>query len=575
MNVRSKTFILAAAIIFSLICPSLGLAEPITVTSSEHPQIEFSAHAQGECLVEMGTLPMDTLEVFYLGSGNLNLDGNASARRMFGYSAFNSYVANESVNAEGRVSAEWSKQSIDVELYSNNNTAGYFIADYYWDEELLQDNFFVGTDIEEESVPAQTTALLYNGIYTDVNGTHAVSGKSALYATPEPQVGSEKTALVVMLFNPDNTTLATIIWVPEDTILPFGSEELTLHAATQFQHSVDVYSISPTLKFSAASSGECIVQLYSRLETTNESTREANGTIAFGGIGTVDMYTEYDYSDMAIIYMAEDGIKAQGTLSVNWGNESFSAKIYTTGSGAGGMISEGSMNDIFFIGNALGTPDYNESALVYDATYRNSSGTQSFSGKAEIIVINLEDIGINSTNYIIETLLMRPKDEAPLIAVLWSEGNYTDTYSDDFYFHAATSFSHSVDLCPSACTTLISDDESIVADQTATTGAKVTINGTSVPNGTALNITTVSYGSTQPSDTGNATVNGEVFYDVQVLQTSGNALGSNVKVLVSFTDPSFNSTSTISYWTGSSGCLHLTSISPHLIQCPVLFQRPL
>ena len=100
MNVRSKTFILAAAIIFSLICPSLGLAEPITVTSSEHPQIEFSAHAQGECLVEMGTLPMDTLEVFYLGSGNLNLDGNASARRMFGYSAFNSYVANESVNAE-------------------------------------------------------------------------------------------------------------------------------------------------------------------------------------------------------------------------------------------------------------------------------------------------------------------------------------------------------------------------------------------------------------------------------------------------------------------------------------------
>jgi hypothetical protein len=53
-------------------------------------------------------------------------------------------------------------------------------------------------------------------------------------------------------------------------------------------------------------------------------------------------------------------------------------------------------------------------------------------------------------------------------------------------------------------------------DQTAATGVAVNITGSSALDGVVLRVASESFGSAQPSGTGNLNVNAAAFYDVQV-----------------------------------------------------------
>ncbi len=98
------------------------------------------------------------------------------------------------------------------------------------------------------------------------------------------------------------------------------------------------------------------------------------------------------------------------------------------------------------------------------------------------------------------------------------------------------------------------------------TGITVDVNGSSLTDGTSLTITTVAYGSTQPAGTGSITASGNIFYDVQVIPTSGGTLASDVMVTVELTDVRINAGSTIAYWDGANWVtVTSTFIAPHTI----------
>jgi hypothetical protein len=115
---KAKTKVaLAAIVIICLTIPTLGLAEPITVTSNGNPTVTFSSYVEGECLVQTESNIMETPNDYHFASGDINFTGNAIAEQLSGASLFGLYNANQSVNAEGRALAEWNNsQTIDVQL---------------------------------------------------------------------------------------------------------------------------------------------------------------------------------------------------------------------------------------------------------------------------------------------------------------------------------------------------------------------------------------------------------------------------------------------------------------------------
>jgi len=100
MKVKTKVILSFIAII-CLTIPTLGLAEPITVTSNGNPQVTFSSYVEGECLVQTESKIMETPNDYYFASGGINLTGNTNAEQLSGFSPFGLYNANQSVNAEG------------------------------------------------------------------------------------------------------------------------------------------------------------------------------------------------------------------------------------------------------------------------------------------------------------------------------------------------------------------------------------------------------------------------------------------------------------------------------------------
>jgi hypothetical protein len=102
-----------------------------------------------------------------------------------------------------------------------------------------------------------------------------------------------------------------------------------------------------------------------------------------------------------------------------------------------------------------------------------------------------------------------------------------------------------------ATSTVTVSDNSATVDHSATTGVSVTVSGSSVPNGVQLNVTSTNYGSNQPSGTGSVSVDGAIYYDVSVI-LSGEALGSDVSVLVTISNTNFTSASVIEYWDGNT-----------------------
>jgi outer membrane protein assembly factor BamB len=103
----------------------------------------------------------------------------------------------------------------------------------------------------------------------------------------------------------------------------------------------------------------------------------------------------------------------------------------------------------------------------------------------------------------------------------------------------------------SATSTTTVTDNSATVDQSAKTGVNVVVSGSSLQDGTQVNVTSTKYGDSQPSETGSISVTGAVFYDVSVTSSSG-ALSSGISVKVSISNPAFSSASVIEYWNGNS-----------------------
>ena len=106
-------------------------------------------------------------------------------------------------------------------------------------------------------------------------------------------------------------------------------------------------------------------------------------------------------------------------------------------------------------------------------------------------------------------------------------------------------------IVSSATSSVTVSDNSASVDQRATTGVNVNVSGSTLQNGSQLNVTSIYYGDDPPSETGKLSVSGAAFYDLSVT-ASGDSLGSQVTVTVSITNPCFTSTSVIEYWNGNN-----------------------
>jgi hypothetical protein len=112
-------------------------------------------------------------------------------------------------------------------------------------------------------------------------------------------------------------------------------------------------------------------------------------------------------------------------------------------------------------------------------------------------------------------------------------------------------------------TLIMLSDGAAYVDQTAATGVAVNITAPSELDGVVLRVASESFGSAQPSGTGNLNVNDAAFYDVQV--TSG-ASPTEATALISITNPAFTQESVMAYWNGSSWVTVPTTFeAPHTI----------
>jgi hypothetical protein len=77
------------------------------------------------------------------------------------------------------------------------------------------------------------------------------------------------------------------------------------------------------------------------------------------------------------------------------------------------------------------------------------------------------------------------------------------------------------------------------------TGVKVTLTGSSLPDGSQINVTSIYYGSDPPevhvvnSPTATISLSGIAFYDIKVTLANGEPLGSDVNALVYISNPCF------------------------------------
>ena len=229
--VFSKVRVLAACALL-LICTASIFAGSANAQTGQ-ASVKFSGIAAGECqvLIEGAIGPPLPKETF-IGQGNMVFRGSADANEYQpNQNVPNTYyVTYESVRASGVVSARWNDQMINAKLYSEGDVRGFFV-----DEGEMKDLFTAGV------FPGEfpwNPSLSYRGIYKDVTGIRDVSGKAAVVAV---KVGPhdapiEQLVMVmgVFLFKTDNTPLLGLIWVPIDT------SALSLHAANQFKHSVEI-----------------------------------------------------------------------------------------------------------------------------------------------------------------------------------------------------------------------------------------------------------------------------------------------------------------------------------------------
>jgi hypothetical protein len=538
LNTNTKIILLAvltlSCLIFPMVSSAENINEPVTVTSNGSTYVKFYGEAQGQCFIETGTVPTQLPSEFYLGSGNISLAGNAYAKVNP-----NDITANQPLNASGSLQLEFNRQTFDLNLQSNNETLAYFENDYI--EPGNKHNFIVGGDFSGDTIP-EGSRLKFTGNFTDYTGTHIISGTAKIYTGQEQTLQGSQQTITAVIYNEDDTILASAIWSQQEATAPFG---FTLNAANVYQRVVDLYSIAPTVKIISTASGQCVYSFIPVQEDPSDefSLEQGNGNITFYAMALNEGSLRYISEDYCIF---NNGIYVMGSINLNMQNQSITGNIYSNGSGTGGMILKEENDSMYLIGNIFESP-----VMVFNGTLQNATGTYPINGSFEIYSSEILQENSTVTDSLIESILLDESNK-PIALAIWSKNNYTEfSEENQVELNAADSFERSVDFCPSACTIIFSSGENIIADHTATTGAEIAINTTTLPTGTGFNITTVNFGSTQPISVPAQAIQEATYFEARILQPNGSVLNA-LTAQISLTDSNFNSSSTIFYWNSTA-----------------------
>jgi len=196
---------------------------------TEQTSARFKGIAVGECLVWFGILGPQPPSAISIGEGTIAVSGS-SVVTMYppsAYLPYPYYYAPEGVKATGHLSARWKDQIISITLKPEDDTCGFFI------DQGDVNYFTLGILPAEEMIPS----LSYEGTYEDATGTHAISGKGGVFATPIGDPGNRFMAIGAVLWKQDGTPFLCLFWVPFD--MPFVGP-IPVHAAKQFIHSVEI-----------------------------------------------------------------------------------------------------------------------------------------------------------------------------------------------------------------------------------------------------------------------------------------------------------------------------------------------
>ena len=99
------------------------------------------------------------------------------------------------------------------------------------------------------------------------------------------------------------------------------------------------------------------------------------------------------------------------------------------------------------------------------------------------------------------------------------------------------------------------------------TGVKITITGSTLPNGTEIRLTSVYYGQNLPSGISNTIPVGIAYYDVKVTQASGMPLDPHAKISLYLENSLFRNVNTMYYWNGQNW----TRVNTQLVEVDTLF----
>jgi outer membrane protein assembly factor BamB len=310
--------------------------------------------------------------------------------------------------------------------------------------------------------------------------------------------------------------------------------------------------------FSCEASGECIVApvLGPQGDLTSflgQGSMQLNGTVSTAPMVADSMpgITGGPYT----LYLPSSGVASRGQIVASWSGQEINLTL-SSSNAEGFFINDikyqDAIEDIVQAGVWPGGSYYNPtpSALTYTGSIKNSSGTFPISGYAIASASPLPtDNGSLTPSSLIVVWVFNP-DGSSLKAFIWSPITAEFSVNPPLTLQAATVFRQSVDIFPSVTSSVTSSEGSIFVDQTAITGVNITISGSSISDGTVLNVTSVNYGATQPFGTGPVLVEEALFYDVKVISNA--SIESGTSVFVYFSNPNFTSNSVISYWNGSS-----------------------
>jgi hypothetical protein len=491
--VRSKTVsIMFVALLFSA---TLFLAITVNVGAAIEPlaKVDFSCKAEGECIVLPVLGPQASDSESFLGQGSISISGtvNSTATTVDAIPGvpggpYLLYLPSEGVVSQGKLFATWNGQEINLTLTSSN-AEGFFMDDPQVQE--FQDTFTAGIWPGGDYSNCSTTAsILYTGSIKNATGTFTVSGYACALTTA---IGSGTTTvgIYVSIFNSDGSPFKVFIWMPTTAEFLGINPPLTLHASTVFEHKVEINEPESAILFSAQANGECAVlpslgPLGTPLAYNISASYIGQGATTFNGSAMAKTCAPQENMPVTF-FAAEEGVKLQGSMAVQWNNQTLNITFHSDNA-KGQFENTGNYNNLFTAG--LWNDEYftpSASALTYEGTYKNATGTYPISGNAAASAMILNYPGSEASGKFIAVWLLNP-DGTPLKAILWAlaDSNMPPEINVTM-IHAAEQFQHSVKVYPTTTTNEISNAGTVTVDQTATTGVNVTISGATLANNTA------------------------------------------------------------------------------------------